>query len=208
MNGRTVSTKITKVNVGIALGVLLGSVLIALCLSIPVTRSINRIKDCFKQVRRMDLDAPVIAKTLKGRYVWYEPAELLSSFRSMLYTLKSFQKYVPSYVVYRLVHEGKEASLGLKPKSCSIMFLDLKDFTKFSEEMDAKVLVDMIGEIFESLSSVIQSQEYQGIIDKYIGDCIMAYWHSAGHEERACKSALACKETMDNLSKGATPLLN
>jgi class 3 adenylate cyclase/HAMP domain-containing protein len=202
-----VSTEWTKqiqvtiwINIGVAIAVLLLSAAISFFLSIPIIRSINRIKECFKQVREMNLDAPIIKRTLNAKYFSYESVALQSSFKAMIVTLRSFQKYVPGYVVYRLVHRGMEASLGLKPKNCSILFLDIKDFTKYCEELDSAILVSMISEIFEKISLLIQEKPSEGIIDKYIGDCIMAYWYGNAHELRACQCAIDCKEAMKEIA--------
>jgi class 3 adenylate cyclase/type II secretory pathway pseudopilin PulG len=191
--------KNTGMNIGIALAVLVASVVITLCFSIPVTRSIHQIKECFNKIREMDLDANVINKTVKSRYLWYETSELQSSFKSMLSTLKSFQKYVPAYVVHRVVHKGLEASLGVKPEKCTVFFLDIKDFTRLSEELNPRVLVELMGEAFENLSKVIDNND--GVIDKYIGDCIMAFWQNEEHELKACKCAVECMKALRELSE-------
>ncbi len=188
----------TYINIGVAAGVIVLSVIIALLFSIPVSRSISQIKQCFNHIRTMDLDAPVINKTVASRYIWYETSELQSSFKAMLATLRSFQKYVPAYVVQKLVNRGQEAALGLQPESCSIFFLDIKDFTRHSEELPPRTLVKLMGEAFEGLSLIITNNG--GIIDKYIGDCIMAFWNSDGHEAATVKCATECDAYMKGMS--------
>jgi class 3 adenylate cyclase len=201
----TVWTNKLHLTVGIAIAIsiiiLLTSTICTLSLSIRITLSINKIKNCFDRVRRMDLESPYLDAALKSNYLWYEPWELQSSFRSMLYTLRSFQHYVPTFVVQRLLFKGTEASLGLHSKICTVFFLNIKDFAKLSDQLQADVLVDMIGEIFERLSTIIQQPPYFGTIDKYIGDSIMAYFEDEGHENRACSCALACKTAMLEFSK-------
>jgi adenylate cyclase len=75
----------------------------------------------------------------------------------MLTMLKSFAKYVPKNVVDQLVHDNSEAQLGLTPSMCTIFFLDIKDFTKLSEELEPSKLVQLMSDAFEVLSAQVHS---------------------------------------------------
>ncbi len=145
------------VNIGVAAAVIIVSTLFALFLNIPITRNIYQLRQCFARIQRMDLDAPVIKKTLAAWFINYETNELRKSFESMLYTLRSFQKYVPPHIVQNLLEQRKEAQLSLENKLCTVMFLDIKDFTSHSERLSPQKLVMLMSEAFEGLSSVISS---------------------------------------------------
>ncbi|KAL0480494.1 adenylate cyclase [Acrasis kona] len=190
------------INVGVALAVLVISVIFTLSFSVPVARSIQLIKQCFNHVRGMQLDHPVINNTINSRFLWYETSELQYSFISMMNTLRSFQKYVPAYVVERLVNRGQEASLGLYPEHVSVFFLDIKDFTRHSEELSPNKLVNLMSEAFEGLSHIIDN--HGGIIDKYIGDCIMAFFNQDCHEIKAVECSIECKNYMVSKSRDWT----
>jgi energy-converting hydrogenase Eha subunit A len=116
----------TGINIGVAVAVIVVSIIVALLFNIPVSRSLYQIRACFARIQRMDLDAPIISKTMNAFFINYETAELKKSFQAMLSTLRSFQKYVPPHVVQQLLLNRKEAELGLEGEICTVMFIDIK----------------------------------------------------------------------------------
>jgi adenylate cyclase len=118
----------------------------------------------------------------------------------MVTTLKSFSKYVAPVVVQHLLSSKEEAQLQLvKQSNCVVWFMDIEDFTSLGETLTPENLVILISEVFEGTSNIIVGNF--GIIDKYIGDCIMAFWReedSARYrgtiENLACKSAVECMD--------------
>src|SRR5262249_50530336 len=72
------------------------------------------------------------------------------------------------------------------------------DFTKISEKLDPKALTHMINAILTPLTAAIH--ERKGTIDKYIGDCIMAFWNAplddADHRRNSLLAALAMREAL------------
>lgn len=85
-----------------------------------------------------------------------------------------FGSYVPPALVDVMVKDPAAYSMEAKSKDMTVMFCDMRGFTKLSENMDPVELQSLLNEIFERLTLVIASN--QGTIDKYIGDCIMAFW--------------------------------
>jgi hypothetical protein len=151
-------------NVGSGAAVLIVSIIVCILVSTHMTSNIRQIRDCFDRIRTWELDAAVINKTIKQQFVYYEPHALQHSFQNMLTTLQSFQKYVPTDVVKRIVHSGDEASLGLQQREATVLFMDVKDFTKMSEALHPHDLVTIMSEAFDGLSEIITQNE--GIIDK------------------------------------------
>jgi len=181
---------ITYTNLGVSLGVLIISVILCLLIAIPVVRSLTLIKECFQRIRAMDLDADVIRRVRKKRFLFYEPAELQHGLISMLTTLRNFQKYVPPDVVARLMNMNTEARLGLDHQIGTVFFLDVRDFTSISEHLRPDSLVKLISEAFEGFSSCIHAND--GVVDKYIGDCIMAFWLGPDQEQQALQCSMDC----------------
>jgi len=138
----------------------------------------------------MDLDSPVIKRVTNKKFLFYEPAELQNGLISMLTTLKNFQKYVPPDVVARLMNMNTEARLGLDHQIGTIFFLDVKNFTSLSENLRPDSLVKLISEAFEGFSSCIHAND--GVVDKYIGDCIMAFWLGPDQEQQALQCSMDC----------------
>ncbi|KAJ3128436.1 hypothetical protein HK098_004513 [Nowakowskiella sp. JEL0407] len=117
--------------------------------------------------------------------------------------LLSFSKYVPLDVVSLLVKLKREAVLGVDEMELTIFFSDIANFTSISEIMLPKDLVIMMSEYLDQMSNIIG--ESQGIVDKFIGDAIMAFWNAPlflpDHASIACKAALKSQRRLFDLRK-------
>ena len=76
------------------------------------------------------------------------------------------------------------------------MFCDMRGFTKMSESMQPTQLQELLNSVFSRLTSLIRSNK--GTIDKYMGDCVMAFWgapvETSDHAHLAVKSAMEMGE--------------
>ena len=108
-------------------------------------------------------------------------------------------KFCPTELVRAALGDGRELRMHMSHTTASILFLDLENFTSLSEATGTPHLVTALSIFFEELSAIICGHD--GIIDKYIGDCIMAIWNApnptADHEYRACLAALGCMAAVD-----------
>jgi adenylate cyclase len=105
-------------------------------------------------------------------------------------TLQSFKKYVPEIVMTNILLEKNSSTLGMTEKDISILFTDIVDFTNLAEstKQDPSKLLLVVGEYFEEISNVIDSNF--GVVDKYIGDAVMALWlDNPQHSIYACHAA-------------------
>lgn len=113
-----------------------------------------------------------------------------------------FAKYVPREVIKQLILSDKEISLGGEKNEITIFFSDITNFTTFSESLDTEFLLKSLTEYFDGLSRIILTKE--GIIDKYIGDSIMAFWgaplQKPDHAILACETSLLCDEFIKNFN--------
>jgi adenylate cyclase len=84
-------------------------------------------------------------------------------------------RYVSEEVAIEIL-SNPDQNLQLGGQSCevSVLFADIRGFTKFSEQREALQVTQVLNRIFSDLSSVIF--EYHGTLDKYIGDAIMAFY--------------------------------
>ena len=77
-------------------------------------------------------------------------------------------------------------------KELTVMFCDMRGFTKMSETMEPTQLQELLNAVFSRLTDVIQAN--RGTIDKYMGDCVMAFWgapvETPNHAQLAVKTAL------------------
>ena len=103
-------------------------------------------------------------------------------------------------MVDMLVKDPSLMKLGGARKEMSFLFMDIVGFTPISEHYknndNPEGLVDLINEFLDAMTSIILKNG--GTIDKYMGDCIMAFWNSPlpceNHAEMAVKSALEIEE--------------
>src|SRR5258705_11990402 len=86
---------------------------------------------------------------------------------------ETFGKYVDPRVVEGLI-EGPALAAEGKRRVMTVLFCDVKGFTSTSEGMTPQGLVKVMNRYFSTMSAPIRA--HQSIIDKYIGDSLMAYW--------------------------------
>jgi len=86
-----------------------------------------------------------------------------------------FGKYVPTELVDEMSkHPEQVVSMEGESREMTILFSDVRGFTTISEGLDPKELSQLMNEFLTPLSRVIS--KHQGKVDKYMGDCIMAFW--------------------------------
>ena len=85
-----------------------------------------------------------------------------------------FGQYVPSERVEEMVKHPESVSMEGESREMTILFSDVRGFTTISEGLDPKELSLLMNEFLTPLSRVIY--KHRGTIDKYMGDCIMAFW--------------------------------
>ena len=103
-----------------------------------------------------------------------------------------FGTYVPPELVDEMVKDPDSYSMTATSKELTVMICDMRGFTKLSERMEPIQLQALLNGVFSRLTSVIRGN--RGTIDKYMGDCVMAFWgapvETTEHAQLAVKSAL------------------
>ncbi|MBL6929164.1 MAG: adenylate/guanylate cyclase domain-containing protein [Rhodospirillales bacterium] len=116
---------------------------------------------------------------------------------------KSFAQYLSPQVVGQLIANPQALKLGGETRNMSVMFGDVRDFTAISEQFDAEGLTRLVTNLMTPLTDVIMDRN--GTVDKYMGDCIMAFWNAplddAAHARNACLTALAMQDEMLRLNQ-------
>ena len=109
------------------------------------------------------------------------------------YVRGAFSRYLSPDLVEKLAEEPDLLKLGGETKEMTIMFSDIRGFTKISESMSASELTSFINEYLTPMTDIIL--HHNGTIDKYMGDAIMAFWNAPidnpNHREEAATAALA-----------------
>lgn len=115
------------------------------------------------------------------------------------YIKTTFSRYVSSDVIDDILSDPKKLQLGGKEAELSILFSDIRGFTAISEKLSPKDLVKLMNDYLTKMSNIIM--ESQGVVDKYIGDAIMAFWGAPievkDHAEKSCFSALNMVEVLE-----------
>lgn len=87
---------------------------------------------------------------------------------------KSFSRYLAPQVIHQLMHDPSKLKLGGTREALTILFSDIRNFTSFSEEMNPEELTSFLNNYLSRITTLIL--HHQGLVDKYIGDAIMAFW--------------------------------
>ena len=117
---------------------------------------------------------------------------------------KIFGQYVNPKVLATIL-KNNDLKLGGEKKYITILFSDIRGFTTMTEKMAPEKLVETLNTYLEAMSPIIMNHD--GVIDKYIGDAIMAFWNApvdvAHHEEKAVRASLVMIETLKKIQEGA-----
>jgi adenylate cyclase len=129
-----------------------------------------------------------------------------------------FGTYLSPDMVYMLQKDPSLLTLGGEKKEMSFLFMDICGFTPISEYYknndDPEGLVELVNEFLDAMTKIILANG--GTIDKYMGDCIMAFWNAPlpcdNHAEMAVKSAIEIEvktnELKDVYKKRGLPDIN
>src|SRR5262245_16361397 len=162
------------------------------------------------------IEAGNLAITLPGTSK-DEIGELAQAFNSMAGQLRTnerikdtFGKYVDPRIVAQLIDTSNEHVDHAERRIATILFSDLKGFTSISEQLTATSMVGLLHRYFTVVAEQIRA--HQGIVEKYIGDAIVAFWtppFSPGdtHAASACLAALAHRDAVAALRPELPQLL-
>lgn len=107
-------------------------------------------------------------------------------------TRQQFQRLLSPNLVERVVAGELDVVQGGQLRDLTVLFNDIRGFTRMTEEVPAEELVRMLNEYFERMVDVVF--EYQGTLDKFMGDGLMAVWgapvEQSDHARRAVAAAL------------------
>jgi adenylate cyclase len=113
-----------------------------------------------------------------------------------------FKRYVAPDVFSELLKRDDEDFLKGRRRRVSVFFSDLRGFTSVSEQLDVDVVVRMLNEHLDAMTQVVF--EHGGTVDKFIGDCVMAFFgaplYMPDHAARAVKCAIAMRARHDEIA--------
>ena len=114
-----------------------------------------------------------------------------------------FGTYVPPELVDEMVKDPDSYSMKASNKELTVMFCDMRGFTKMSEKMAPVQLQELLNEVFSRLTGHIRA--HRGTIDKYMGDCVMAFWgapvETSEHASLAIRAALDMSQAIVTINE-------
>jgi len=165
-------------------------VLLAYTFSRSLSRPISRLVKATEQVQKgaRDIELQVTSRD--------EVGTLTTAFNSMVRDLRAKEriketlgKYIDPKIVAKVIEQTDAGSAKGERREMTVMFTDMKGFTSLSEELMPSNLVVLLNRYLSLMSAPVTAN--LGVVDKYIGDAVMAFWGPPFTEERA-HAALAC----------------
>jgi adenylate cyclase len=118
---------------------------------------------------------------------------------------EAFSRYLAPELVAQLARDPGALKLGGERRNLSILFCDVRGFTSMSEKLkdEPERLTTLINRLLDVLSGAVMAEG--GTIDKYMGDCVMAFWNAPlrnpDHPLRAVRAALGMVAAVDELNR-------
>jgi class 3 adenylate cyclase len=166
-----------------------------------MARSIRTITSAAEAIERLEFDEP-FHRSSRLREI-DDAGHSLDKARG---ALKWFGAYVPHRLVFRLMELGEDA-VRSRRRNVTVMFSDIVEFTPQAEDLPEQQTADLLNHHFALLGACIERE--QGVIDKYIGDAVMAVWGGLSrmedHADHAVRAALAIAQVIreDNAQRRA-----
>jgi adenylate cyclase len=145
-----------------------------------------------------DLWLPLFAGTLQFGLVQvgHVVANMVTERRTKERIKGTFETYMDPRIVETVIHQSASIMASGEKRVATVFFSDMEKFTSISEQMTTDGLVNMINQYLTMASESIR--RYNGIIDKYIGDAIMAFWAPPFTNEYE-HATLACFASLEQL---------
>jgi class 3 adenylate cyclase len=170
-------------------------------ISTGITGPVRRLLEGTQAVEAGRLDGSIDVTTRD------EIGQLTKAFNNMVEQLRhkerlreTFGRYVDPRVVEGLIERQSQTAFDGERRVMTVLFCDMKGFTRLSEGMTPQGLVKVMNHYLSTMSGPIRS--HRGIIDKYIGDAIMAYW-GPPFTEHGEQASLACLAAIEMASRVA-----
>ena len=150
-----------------------------------------------------DVSGIVISSILFWAYHTF--TSFLSEYRQKLRIKQQFGTYISPHLVKKLQEDPSLLRLGGETKRLTFLFSDIRGFTPISEkyQKDPQGLTALINRFLDNQTEIIL--KHGGTIDKYMGDCIMAFWGAPlddqNQVENATKAVLEMRESLEKLNE-------
>jgi len=167
-------------------------------LSKGVTAPVQRLVEATERIRAGEYDFQIDASAHD------EIGKLATSFNDMIRGLKErflISKFVSASTV-EMIRGGGKLQLGGERRNVTVFFSDIRGFTAFSESVQPEVVIDLLNKYLSAQAKIIV--QHHGIIDKYVGDELVAIFEGPDMADNALLAAIQIQKAITKLSKETT----
>jgi class 3 adenylate cyclase len=176
----------------LTLGVIALAILISQLMSRMLAKPVEQLVAGTERIARGDFKVPIDTRRSD------ELGTLARSFNQMAAGLEqrdlikdTFGKFVDPSIVQSMLDDPTRLRLGGERRVQTILFADLENFTAIAERLEPEALFRLLNGYLEDAADVVA--EHRGIVDKFIGDGVVAFWGpplEENHAASACRAAL------------------
>jgi len=163
-----------------------------------ITQPLSTASDFASRISQLDIDADTPKSS-----PFSEIQSLRASMVAMRDAIQMFLRYAPKDLVHVLVQSGTTAEIGGTRKDIAVLFTDIEGFTSITEKEAPEDILIQTSIYFEALTNALTDN--RAIVDKFIGDAIMALWNTPVSDEyfvdNACLGTLAAFVASDQLNR-------
>ncbi|KKT33456.1 MAG: Adenylate cyclase [Candidatus Woesebacteria bacterium GW2011_GWB1_44_11b] len=124
-----------------------------------------------------------------------------SQVRQKKFIKKALSFYLSQSVMEEVLKDPNKLKLGGARKNISVLFSDIAGFTTISEKLAPETLARLLNNYLTEMTKIVFT--YNGVLDKYIGDAVMAFWGAPiptkNHALEACQTALEMKTKLQSI---------
>jgi adenylate cyclase len=185
------SRALVRTTVGITLMAVLIAVLAIVAMSRLLASPIKRLALATERIGKLDFTSAVdVGSRIR------EVGFLSDSLERMRHGLDLFGRYVPRQLVHRIVENPEAIEIGGERRPITVLFSDIAGYTSIAESLPPELLFRATSAYFSHVGRAVM--DHGGVIDKYIGDSVMAFWNApdrdAEHVAKACHAALSMRK--------------
>lgn len=157
------------------------------------SRPLEALAEQSVKIRDLNLsEAPQVQSRVR------EIRQLAEAQSQMLTGIRSFSRYVSVALVRELVRRGEVAMIGGKKTSLTVLFTDIRNFTRIAESMAPEKLTRHMSDYFQLMITALQRES--GTVDKIVGDGVVAFWGAPDpledHAVHAVSAVLTCQRLL------------
>jgi adenylate cyclase len=150
----------------------------------------------------IDVTWALISQFIVGATAFY--LRFREQYKLRLLIKKQFEHYLDPRQVKLLQNNPSLLKLGGEKRVCTFLFTDVRGFTSLSEKLEPEQVTEIMNKALTIQSNAVK--EYGGMVDKYIGDAMMAIFNAPidlpDHENRAIKTAIKIIKDMEKADIG------